>query len=128
MPRRDFIGFLASAAVLWPLGSRAQPGMRRIGVLAAAADNPIMGPAYRAFLDELRTLGFEQGQNLAVEHRSTERDFAALSADARELVRGKVDALVALGAEPSLKACIEASRSIPIVFVANISIPSRRDT
>ena len=44
---------------------------------------------------------------------------AALSADATELVGLKVDVLVALGAEPSLKACVSASRTIPIVFVAN---------
>jgi putative tryptophan/tyrosine transport system substrate-binding protein len=78
-----------------------------------------MGAASRAFLDEMRRLGFVEGQNLRVELRHTERDLAALSADATELVGLKVDVLVALGAEPALKACVSASRTIPIVFVAN---------
>ena len=78
-----------------------------------------MGAAYRAFLDEMRRSGFENGQNLTVEHRSSEQDPSALSLEAKEFVDSKVDVLVALGTEPSLKACISASQTVPIVFVAN---------
>jgi putative ABC transport system substrate-binding protein len=67
----------------------------------------------------MRRLGFDEAQNLIVEHRPTEQDLSVLSAAAKELARLKVDVLVALGAEPPLKACISASRTIPIVFVAN---------
>ena len=121
MDRRDFIALLGGMAIPWARPVHAQQiGKRaRIGVLGAAQDNPVMGPAYRAFIDELRRLGFEQGQNLTVEHRPTEQDLSALFADAKELASLNVDALVALGAEPSLKACIAASRTIPIVFAAN---------
>jgi putative tryptophan/tyrosine transport system substrate-binding protein len=119
--RRDFITLLGGTTIPWtqPLHAQQIGKRARIGVLAAATDNPVMGPAYRAFVDEMRRLGFDEGQNLTVEHRSTEQDFSALSADANELVSLNVDALVALGAEPALKACISASRTIPIVFVAN---------
>ncbi|WP_192735624.1 ABC transporter substrate-binding protein [Bradyrhizobium sp. OAE829] len=121
MHRRGFIALLAGMSVPWasPLYAQQIAKRARIGVLGAATDNPVMGPAYRAFVEELRRLGFDEGQNLIVEHRPTEQNLAALSADAKELVSLNVDALVALGAEPSLKACISASRTIPIVFVAN---------
>ena len=54
--------------------------MARIGVFTSAADNAVMGAASRAFLDEMRKLGFAEGQNLRVEPRHTERDSTALSA------------------------------------------------
>lgn len=119
--RRHLIALLSGMATTWALPLKAQQvgKQARIGVLGAAADNPIMGPAYRAFLDEMRRLGFEEGQNLTVDHRRTDQDLSALSSAAKEMASFNADALVALGAEPSLKACISASRTIPIVFVAN---------
>jgi hypothetical protein len=117
MHRRDFIALLGGTAIPWALPLNAQQvGKRaRIGVFSATADDPVRGPAYRAFLDEMGRLGFGEGQNLTVEHRPTDRDLSALSVDAKELASLNVDALVALGAEPSLKACISATRTIPIV-------------
>jgi putative tryptophan/tyrosine transport system substrate-binding protein len=121
MHRRAVISLLGAATISWPLSLKAQQVSKtaRIGVFTSSTDNAVMGAASRAFLDEMRRLGFVEGQNLRVELRHTERDLAALSADATELVGLKVDVLVALGAEPALKACVSASRTIPIVFVAN---------
>src|SRR5882672_3469669 len=120
MRRRDFIALLGGTSIPWSLPLYAQQSAKRtrIGVLggSSATDNPVMGPAYRAFVEEMRRLGFDEGQNLIVERRSSDQDFSALSADAKELVSLNVDALVALGTEPSLKACISASRTIPIIF------------
>jgi putative tryptophan/tyrosine transport system substrate-binding protein len=121
MHRRAVISLLGAAIISCPLSLSAQQVSKtaRIGVFTSSTDNAIMGAASRAFLDEMRRLGFVEGQNLRVELRHTERDLAALSADATELVGLKADVLVALGAEPALKACVSASRTIPIVFVAN---------
>jgi putative ABC transport system substrate-binding protein len=103
--RRNFMALLGGMSALWAPSLYAQPiGKRtRIGVLGAATDNPVMGPGYRAFVEEMRRLGFDEGQNLIVEHRPSEQDFSALSADAKELVSLHVDVLVALGAESSFE-------------------------
>lgn len=64
--RRHFMALLGGVAASWVRPLTAQPSGKRarIGVLSATRDNPIMGPAYSAFIDELRGLGFEEGRNL----------------------------------------------------------------
>jgi putative ABC transport system substrate-binding protein len=121
MRRRDVIKLLGGTAVCWPLPLRAQQTgkIARIGVFGGSATNPIMGPAYQAFVEELRKLGYAEGQNLILEYRTTIQDSSVLTVQAREFVRLKMDVMVALGAEPSLKAVAAASHTIPIVFVAN---------
>jgi ABC-type uncharacterized transport system substrate-binding protein len=120
MRRREFITLLGGAAALAPLTARAQqPGKpARIAVFAGST-NPIMGPAYRAFIDELRRLGFVEGRNLNVALRQSDQNFSALSAQAMEMARDNPDVLVALGLEDALRAFMQASHTIPIAFVAN---------
>ena len=120
MRRRAFLGFAAGAAV-WPMAARAQqrPPAVRIGVFSGSADNPIMGPAYRAFVAELARLGYREGDNLTVLFQTSMHDASVLAAKAREMADAKVDALVSLGTEGALKAVVGASKTIPIVFVAN---------
>jgi putative ABC transport system substrate-binding protein len=117
MRRRQFITLLGGATA-WPVAARAQQQKRaRIGLFAS--DNPVMGPASAAFLDELRRASFIDGQNLVIDRKSTEQTSDALVEQALEMVRANSDVLVALGAEPTLEACTRATRTIPIVFVAN---------
>jgi putative tryptophan/tyrosine transport system substrate-binding protein len=127
MRRREFITLVGGAAA-WPLGARAQQSSKpfRIGVFSATTSNPVMGPAYLAFLDELRRLGFTAGQNLTVDHRPSDQDLSALREQAVNMVRANPDALVALGSERLLQACLRASRTLPIVFVANNYDPIAR--
>jgi putative ABC transport system substrate-binding protein len=117
MRRREILALLGGGAALWPLGARAQqPGkVYRVGVLAAA-DNPIMRPAYQAFLEELRAQGFVENQNLVVDQRSTDRAPAALAGYVGEMVRAKVD-VIFTGSRPALQAV--ASTGIPVVISAN---------
>jgi putative tryptophan/tyrosine transport system substrate-binding protein len=120
MKRRDFISLLGGGAVLAPLAARAQQTGKpaRIAVFAGST-NAIMGPAYRAFVDELRRVGFVEGRNLNVLMRQSDQDLSTLFAQAVEMARGNPDALVALGLEDALRALMQASRTLPIVFVAN---------
>jgi putative ABC transport system substrate-binding protein len=66
----------------------------------------------------LRELGYVEGQNLTVEYRWGDGDAARLPALAAELVRLRVDVLVATS-NPAILAATQATRSIPIVFTAS---------
>ena len=116
--RREFITLLGGAAA-WPLAVRAQQSGKviRIGLLGPDLKNPQPMALHRAFLGQLRELGFNEGQNLIVEYRALE-DPRGPFVVAMELMRPQPDLVVALGPELALQAVVSASGFIPIVFVA----------
>jgi putative tryptophan/tyrosine transport system substrate-binding protein len=119
MRRRDFIRGIVGSTAAWPLAAGAQqPAGRtaRIGVLRA--EDPVTGPAYPDFLDELRKSGFIEGQNLEIETVTVQQDAQRLFAETADLTRSKVELLVATGPEVVLKAAMAASQTIPIVMWA----------
>jgi putative ABC transport system substrate-binding protein len=65
MRRRDFIKVIVGSAAAWPLGARAQePGrIYRVALIVPVGRDE---PAIIAFLDELRSQGFVEGENLIV--------------------------------------------------------------
>jgi ABC-type uncharacterized transport system substrate-binding protein len=116
MRRRAFLGLLGTAAALWPLAVFGQQTkIARIGALYlgnADADS------FKTNLREgLRELGYVEGQNLAFEFRSAEGKADQLPKLAAELVRLKVDLIVALYV-PCALAAKQATRDIPIVAIA----------
>jgi putative tryptophan/tyrosine transport system substrate-binding protein len=120
MNRRKFITLLGGAAA-WPLAARAQQAGRvvKIGFLGPAIDSPssMFVPVYQAFLAQLRTLGFIEGQNLIVTYGAVD-DTRGLSAVATELVQVRPELIVVSGTEPMLQAVRAASDTVPIVLVA----------
>jgi putative tryptophan/tyrosine transport system substrate-binding protein len=116
MKRREFIRLLGGAAVVGPLAARAQQSkVARIGVLyIGLADAESFKNELR---DGLRELGYVEGQNIAFEFRSAEGKLDRLPELASELVRLKVDVIVALYV-PSALAAKQATREIPIVIIA----------
>jgi putative ABC transport system substrate-binding protein len=116
MRRRDFIGIVASAAAAWPLATRAQQSKpARIGALYIGLAD---AESFKQELREgLRELGYVEGQNIAFEFRSAEGQADRLPGLAAELVRLKVDVIVALYV-PSALAAKQATKDIPIVIVA----------
>jgi putative ABC transport system substrate-binding protein len=115
MKRRTFITLLGGAAAAWPLWAHSQqPMMARIGVLYIGTAD---AEAFKKELREgLRELGYVEGQNIAFEFRSAEGKLDRLPELAAELVRLKVDVIVALYVPPSL-AAKQATREIPIVVI-----------
>jgi putative ABC transport system substrate-binding protein len=115
--RRAFIGTLAGGLLAAPLAEDAQPAGKvyRIGYLSASTgtSNPRV---IEAFLQGLRELGWIEGQNIAIEYRFAEGRFDRLPDLAAELVRLKVDLIVASPARPAL-AAKNATGTIPILFM-----------
>jgi putative ABC transport system substrate-binding protein len=115
MRRREFIGALATVAVL-PCAAQSQdsPKISRIGVLNGGTET---GTKERdaCFYDELRKLGWTEGQNIVIERRWAEGDTARIPSLAADLVRLKPDVIVTSGT-PSAQAAQRATGSIPIVF------------
>ena len=116
MKRREFITLLGGAAATWPLEVHAQQAkITRIGALyIGLADAESFKKELR---DGLRELGYMEGQNIAFEFRSAEGKLDRLPELASELVRLKVDVIVALYV-PSALAAKHATREIPIVMIA----------
>ena len=75
-------------------------------------------PYYVAFYQRLRELGFAEGQNLVIEHRTSRGQVERLPELAADLARQNCDVLVAPGTEATLIALEQASRDTPIVVVA----------
>jgi putative ABC transport system substrate-binding protein len=116
MRRRELFTLLGGVAVGWPIAVLAQPSkVARIGVLyIGLADAESFKKELR---DGLRELGYVEGQNIAFEFRSAEGKLDRLPELASELVRLKVDLIVALYV-PSALAAKQATREIPIVIIA----------
>lgn len=116
--RRKFL--LASGALLAaPLASIAQPAqpVRRIGFLSPYLPPP-PGTAW-LFRESLRRAGYEEGKNLVIEARFAEGNVKRLPVLAEELVRSKVEVIVAVVNSAS-DAARRASQTIPIVMFANM--------
>ena len=121
MDRRAFAS-AAALGLLVPLGAQAQtPGKtHRIGVLTVqpiARSRPL-----EAFFEELRALGYVNGQNIVIDHRSAEGQLDRLPALATELVALKVDVIVA-PSTVAARAARQATATIPIVSVT-VPVPS----
>jgi putative ABC transport system substrate-binding protein len=99
------------------LAQAQQPArIARIGFLAAPS-RPGVAHMFEAFLQGLRELGYVEGQNISIEYRSAEGKFERLPELAAELVRLKVDVIVAVVTQASL-AAKNATGTIPIVMMA----------
>jgi ABC-type uncharacterized transport system substrate-binding protein len=71
----------------------------------------------------LRERGYIEGQNIAIEHRYAEGKIDRLPALAAELIRLKVDVIVAAGGTRVVRAAKNATTTIPIVMVGSGADP-----
>src|SRR5262245_24056014 len=99
-----------------PLGEAQQAGkVSRLGILGNVPLTDAEGMRlWGAFTEELRKLGYVEGQNIIVEHLSTAGRAERAPGLATELVRWKPDVLVVANNTNAL-AAREATRTIPIV-------------
>ena len=124
MKRREFITLLGgAAAVAWPLAARAQQPdrVRRIGVLmASAADDSESQARIAAFLQGLQQLGWADGRNMRIDTRWATTDADDIRRHAAELVALAPDVLVAATGTATVAPLLQATRTVPIVFVVVI--------
>jgi putative ABC transport system substrate-binding protein len=107
-----FLGALL-APCSW--GEVQQPGkVPRIGVLQSASPSSTR-TLIEAFREGLRELGWVEGENVAIEWRYAEGKLGRLPDLAAEMVRLKVDVIVALGSA-TINAVKSATKTIPIVM------------
>jgi putative tryptophan/tyrosine transport system substrate-binding protein len=117
--RKCVAGFLALVLAFVGLASvaGAQPKkVPQIGYLSAddpASESSRAEPIRLA----LRELGYIEGQNIAIEYRYAEGKRDRLPELAAELVRLKVDIILAAGGDALIRPAMNATKTIPIVMV-----------
>ena len=133
---------LLSACLLAVSNVDAQQSQKtyKVGRLSAGSPkDPLTNATYDAFREGLRDLGWIEGSNIIVENRWAGEPSANAADLAAELVRLKVDVIVAVGS-PLIQAVKQATNAIPIVmsgtgadpvaagFVASLGRPGRNIT
>ena len=138
-----FVSCLLLTAFLLPMSTAdAQQPQKiyKVGRLSAgSAKDPLSIATYDAFREGLRDLGWIEGSNIVFENRWAGEPAASAVDIAAELVRLKVDVIVAVGS-PLIQAAKQATSAIPIVmsgtgadpvaagFVASLGRPGRNIT
>src|SRR5438105_3137217 len=108
-----FVVTLALSLLVVPLATEAQPPTKvyRVGRLIAAFSPAQPSPILEAFEQTLRDLGYVEGRNIILEYRYAEGSEERYRDLAAELVRLKVDVIVAGGAA-AIRAAQHATRTI----------------
>ena len=116
--RRSF--FLLIPAIVFAVCSSAhaqQPRKQfKVGELLFR-DRTNLGAGRRVFRQQLRELGYIEGKTVIFETQSAKGNLERFTALAEELVRNKVDVLVASSTSEAL-AFKRSTKTIPIIFLA----------
>ena len=116
MKRREFIAATATLLVS-PRRSLAQGKRRRLGFLAVGDGSAqALNQAELVLFDGLRSHGWIDGKNLAIDHRFSQPP-DRLPGSVADLIALRPDVLIAAGPRAT-EALKSATASIPIVFVA----------
>jgi putative tryptophan/tyrosine transport system substrate-binding protein len=118
MNRRTFLSGLTLGMLSAPLAVEAQraPKVPKVGYLSiGSASDPRRGALLDAFQRGLRGLGYVEGKNILIEVRFAEGSYDRLPNLAAELVRLKVDIILAYST-PATEAAKNATAAIPIVM------------
>jgi putative ABC transport system substrate-binding protein len=110
MDRRRFVALIGGSLAA-PL-ARAQPKVVRLGLLTSSL--PVRPAAMEPFTAGLRAQGWNEGANLVIEARAHEGSFTNALELAKELVRLRVDAILALGTNSAV-AVRQISDRMPVV-------------
>ena len=115
MRRREFFRIFGGAMAALPLAAYAQPSIaptHRIGILAQDLQPGLL----EALRDELHKLGYVEGTDISIELRNAAGRNDRLPALAEELLRLKVEVIVAVNT-PAAQAAKKASQNVPVVMM-----------
>src|SRR5215472_8647040 len=118
MRRRDFVILLAGAMGGRPSAVRAQQNAMPVHRIGFLRNGPPPETFMGGFRQGLREFGYVEGQNISIEY-GLAGNADQLPDAAAELVHRNVDLIIASGTPPVV-AAKNATRTIPIVFVAAI--------
>jgi putative ABC transport system substrate-binding protein len=117
MRRRQFIGLLGGAAVVWPrAGWAQQQRVRRIGILTSLPEDDEEGRGRLvAFRQGLQQLGWVEGRNIQIAYGLGGVDPARLRANIPGLL--PTAEVILAGGSSATSALQQATQTVPIVFV-----------
>jgi putative ABC transport system substrate-binding protein len=110
---------LALSLTLAPLVAEGQQAGKvyRVGLLSpGSSSDPLVQPYLDVFRRGLRELGYIEGQSITIEYRWAEGQYERLPDLAAELVRLRVDVIVAVAV--AVRAAKQATQTIPIVMMS----------
>jgi ABC-type uncharacterized transport system substrate-binding protein len=113
MNRRDFV-FFGAVAGAWPCLARAEAKVPTVGLLWIEPQ-----PYRKTLFDTLREKGYVENRNIRFLDRTVREGYSHLRDSARELVRAKVDVIVAYGGTATTEAA-KATKDIPIVTISGL--------
>ncbi len=120
MKRREFVTLIGSAVATWPsawpLAARAQQASVPVVGFLRNTDAESSRALLSAFHHGLTETGFVEGQNVSIEYRWADNHDDRLPALATDLVKRRVDVMVAAGGSIVALAAKAATQTIPIVF------------
>jgi putative ABC transport system substrate-binding protein len=117
MRRIALISLITAGLMIWlaPLNAQ-QREVPIIGVISTAPSEARGSEQFAAFYRGLAEAGYIEGQNVKIEYRWANDDYARLPALAAELVHLRVALIVAAGGHVSALAAHEVTKEVPIVF------------
>src|SRR5258708_38508894 len=111
------IPFVVALLAVAVIADAQQPKkVHRIGYLSSF-DSAFESTRAEAIRSALREHGYMEGQNIAIEYRYSEGKSERYPELLAELVRLKVDIIVAAGGAGTVRAAKNATKTIPIVMV-----------
>src|SRR5712692_164272 len=115
MNRRAFLTALSGGLLAAPLAAEAQPKkkMWRIGFLSSGSSPANLAAVRGPFRQGLHDLGYVEGRDFVMEWRWAEGHQDRLPELAADLVRARVDVILANGS-PATMAAKQATQAIPI--------------
>jgi ABC transporter substrate binding protein len=126
MRRREFIAGTAATATMgfaqpiWAETNARSTGVKRLAIFHLARPPEQVTPRsdlrpIKAYFEELKRLGYIEGQNLVVEPYSALGQPDRIGELARQIVASRPDVIMPLAAGPFMKAVIAMTTSIPMV-------------